>query len=72
MNTLKARQKIFKWHEPYRGYALENIRDAERDLLRWPDLHYEILKDMTEAIKGWESVKEAGDIKEELQKIIVL
>jgi len=72
MNTLQARQKISKWHEPYHGYALENIRDAERDLLRWPDLRYKILKDMTEAIKGWESVKEAGDIKEELQKIIVL
>jgi hypothetical protein len=56
MNPTQARIKTHQWPDPYRSYATENIMDAERDLVRWPELRREINKDMTDAIKAWETV----------------
>lgn len=56
MNCTQARRKILGWPDLYRYAALENIRDAEHDLVQWPDLRTQILRDMTQAIKEWENI----------------
>jgi hypothetical protein len=65
MNIQQAQKKLDTWPEPWKGYAYRNVLDAQLDLLRWPELCEEILKDMTEAIRTREIVKNTGTEKEQ-------
>lgn len=64
MKPITARRKIHTWSEPYRSGALNNIRDAEEDLMKWPAWGKEIRKDLTEAIKAWEEIMRQAQMPE--------
>jgi hypothetical protein len=58
----QIRERVHALPQPYKYHALGNLRDADRDLVLWPDSTSTILLDCHRAVAEWERLAaEAGE-----------